>query len=83
MAFAKSRQARFLLVLLAQESLTTLQTSLHVADRSVAPPRFRPRPLDRPWRLCYRGPWRLVNGPDFHRLVTASLSLGYVMSTPS
>jgi hypothetical protein len=82
MAFAKYTQARLPLALLAQESFTTLQTSLYAADRSVAPPRFRPRPLGRPWRLCYRGPWRLP-GPDLHRLVIASLSLGYVMSTPS
>ena len=81
MAFAKSTQARLLLALLTQESLTTLQTSLHVADRSVVPPRSRPRPLGRPWGLRYRGPWRLP-GPDLHRLVTASLSLGYVMPTP-
>ena len=43
---------------------------------------LRPRPLDRTRRLRYRGPWRLP-GPDFHRLATASLSPGYVMTTPS
>ncbi len=42
MAFAKSTQARLPLSLLAQESFTTLQTSLHAADRPVAPPRFAP-----------------------------------------
>ena len=40
MAFAKSTQARLPLSLLAQESFTTLQTSLHAADRSFARPRF-------------------------------------------
>ncbi len=43
---------------------------------------LRPRPLDRSRRLRYRGPWRLP-GPDFHRLAIESLSLGYVMITPS
>src|SRR5512142_1644754 len=43
---------------------------------------LRPQPLNRTRRLRYRGPWRLP-GPDFHRLATASLSPGYVMTTPS
>ncbi len=42
MAFAQSTQARLPLFLLIAEALTTLQTSLHAADRSVAPPRFDP-----------------------------------------
>jgi hypothetical protein len=82
MAFAKSTQARLPLALLTQESLTTLQTSLYAADRSVATPRFRPQPFGRVWRLCCRRPWR-PPGPALHRLVIASLSLGYVMPTPS
>ncbi len=40
MAFAHFRQARLSLYLLPQIRLTTLQASLHVADRQVAPPRF-------------------------------------------
>ena len=41
MAFAKSTQARLPhFPARRRESLTTLQTSLHAADRPVAPPRF-------------------------------------------
>jgi hypothetical protein len=40
MAFAQIRRARLSLYLLPQIRLTTLQASLHVADRQVAPPRF-------------------------------------------
>jgi len=40
MAFAHFRQARLSLYLLSQIRLTTLQASLHVADRQVDPPRF-------------------------------------------
>lgn len=81
MAFAKSTQARLLLALLSQESLTTLQASLHVADRSVALPRSRPGLSATPGGFATGGSWRLP-GPDLHRLVIASLSLGYVMHTP-
>ena len=81
MAFAKSTQARLLLALLSQESLTTLQASLHVADRSVALPRSRPGLSTTPGGFATGGSWRLP-GPDLHRLVIASLSLGYVMHTP-
>ena len=42
MAFTKSTQARHPLTCQTAESLTTLQTSLHAADRPVAPPRFDP-----------------------------------------
>jgi len=42
MAFAKSTQARLPLFPATQEAFTTLQTSLHAADRPVAPPRFDP-----------------------------------------
>jgi hypothetical protein len=43
MAFAKSTQARLPhFPAQGRESLTTLQTSLHAADRPVAPPRFDP-----------------------------------------
>ena len=43
MAFAKSTQARLPhFPARRRESLTTLQTSLHAADRPVAPPRFDP-----------------------------------------
>jgi hypothetical protein len=81
MAFAKSTQARLPLALLSQESLTTLQTSLHVADRSVALPRSRPGLSATPGGFATGGSWRLP-GPDLHRLVIAGLSLGYVMLTP-
>jgi hypothetical protein len=40
MAFAQIRRARLSLYLLSQIRLTTLQASLHVADRQVVPPRF-------------------------------------------
>lgn len=63
--------------------MTTLQASLHAADRSVAPPPLRGvvaplrrRDLARRREPCYRGPWRLP-GPDSHRLAAVSLSLGY------
>ena len=42
MAFALKEQARLLLVPLSQAGVTTLQASLDVTDRSVAPPRFAP-----------------------------------------
>ena len=42
MAFALKEQARLLLVPLSQAGVTTLQASLNVTDRSVAPPRFTP-----------------------------------------
>ena len=42
MAFALKEQARLLLVPLSQAGVTTLQASLNVTDRSVAPPRFAP-----------------------------------------
>jgi hypothetical protein len=42
---------------------------------------LRHRHLYRPRGLHYRGPWCLP-GPDLHRLVIVSLSLGYVMLTP-
>ena len=42
MAFAKSTQARHPHFPAHAGALTTLQTSLHVADRPVAPPRFDP-----------------------------------------
>jgi hypothetical protein len=82
MAFAKSTQARHPLPPATAGALTTLQTSHHAADRSVAPPRFDPRPLNRNRELRYRGPWHLP-GPDFHRLAAANLSSGYVMTSPS
>jgi len=49
--------------------------------RSVAPPRFDPRPLDRNRELRYRGPWHLPE-LDSHQLAAASLSSGYVMTAP-
>ena len=61
--------------------ITTLQASLHAADRQIDPPRFGRRHFGRPRGLHYRGPWRLP-GPDLHRLVVVSFSLGYVMFTP-
>ena len=42
MAFALKEQARLLLVPLSRAGVTTLQASLDVTDRSVAPPRFAP-----------------------------------------
>src|SRR5271167_661470 len=42
---------------------------------------LRTRHLGRPRGLDYRGPWRLP-GPDLHRLVVVSFSLGYVMVAP-
>src|SRR5439155_5268608 len=62
--------------------LTTLQASLHAADRPVAhPPEegfvapLRRRPLNRRREPRYRRPWRLC-GPDSHRLAALSLSIG-------
>ncbi len=43
---------------------------------------LRTRHFGRPRGVRYRGPWRLP-GPDLHRLVVVSLSLGYVMVAPS
>src|SRR5713101_5474180 len=63
--------------------MTTLQASLHAADRPVASTPLRRWPLDQHRGLRYRGPWRLP-GPDSHRLADVSLSSGYVMrSSPS
>src|SRR5215204_1363533 len=85
MAFATGIQARLPLGPLARGFLTTLQASLHAADRPVARPVSRgglppprPRALARRRECCYRGPWRLP-GPDSHRLAAVSLSLGYVV----
>jgi len=71
LAFASNLRARLPLVPLARLFVTTLQASLHAADRSVAPPRFDARPLGRRRGLHYRGPWRLP-GPDLHRLAAVS-----------
>src|SRR5215216_7805419 len=86
MAFATGIQARLPLGPLARGFLTTLQASLHAADRPVARPVSRgglppprPRALARRRECCYRGPWRLP-GPDSHRLAAVSLSLGYVVA---
>jgi hypothetical protein len=89
MAFARGKQARLLLAPpTGRAFLTTLQASLHAADRSVARPlsealllRFDDRALTRRREPCYRGPWHLP-GPDSHRLAAVSLSLGYVMTQP-
>jgi hypothetical protein len=84
MAFASGMQARLPLGPLARGFLTTLQASLHAADRSVARPLRgglpppRRRDLARRRECCYRGPWRLP-GPDSHRLAAVSLPLGYVV----
>src|SRR6266542_2875997 len=83
-AFARPTQARLPLgPARAGVLVTTLQASLHAADRSVAPPPLRGvvaplrrRDLARRREPCYRGPWRLP-GPDSHRLAAVSLSLGY------
>ncbi len=87
MAFARGKQARLPLAPpTGRAFLTTLQTSLHAADRSVAHPltealllRFDHRALTRGREPRYRGPWRLL-GPDSHRLAAVSLSPGYVMT---
>ena len=80
------RRARLPLVPPNGGRLTTLQASLHAADRPVAHPQgvivapLRRRPLDRRREPHYRGPWRLP-GPDSHRLAALNLSLGYVTLT--
>jgi len=81
MAFAQIPRARLSLSPAFAGHMTTLQASLHDADRQIAPPRFGPRHFGRPRGLHYRGPWRLP-GPDLHRLVVVSFSLGYVMAAP-
>src|SRR6266567_9309530 len=86
-AFARPTQARLPLgPARAGVYVTTLQASLHAADRSVAPPPcrgfvapLRRRALTRRREPCYRGPWRLP-GPDSHRLAAVSLSLGYAIN---
>ena len=65
--------------LLSQVKLTTLQTSLDVADWPNSSTPLRRWHFDQRRGFHYRGPWRLP-GPDLHRLVIVSLSLGYVMS---
>jgi hypothetical protein len=61
--------------------ITTLQASLDVADRQFASTPLRTRHFGRPRGFRYQGPWRLP-GPDSHRLVVVSFSLGYVMIAP-
>jgi hypothetical protein len=60
--------------------ITTLQASLHAADRPVASTPLRRRPLNRHRGLRYRGPWRLPR-PDSHRLAATSLSPDHLMSS--
>jgi hypothetical protein len=88
MAFASGIQARLPLGPLTRGFLTTLQASLHAADRPVARPVSRGglppprrRDLARRRECCYRGPWRLP-GPDSHRLAAVSLALGYTLVPP-
>ena len=78
MAFAVISAARLPLLPPSRAGpLTTLQASLHAADRIVAPPkglltlgfdpdRFQPEPP-----VCYRASWQLP-GPDSHRQATTS-----------
>src|SRR3954468_5819508 len=67
-------------------TLTTRQTSLHAADRAVAPPqglltlRFAAGRFPPTTAACYRAPWRLP-GPDSHRLATTRLQLRQVTSS--
>jgi hypothetical protein len=73
---------------LGGNTFSTLQASLHAADRPVVRPltgRFpalRTRVLTRARRVHYRRPWRLC-GPDSHRLAALGLSLGYLLHHPS
>jgi hypothetical protein len=82
MAFAKSTQARHPHVpARKQEVFTTLQTSLHAADRPVAPPRFDPGFSTGPGSFTTRD---LGVSPDRTHtgwLTRASRS-GYVMTAP-
>jgi hypothetical protein len=80
-AFAKSTQARHPLFPASAGTLTTQQTSHHVADWSVAPPRFEPDLSTGTGGFATRGPWRLP-GPDSHRPAAANLAPGYVMTPP-
>jgi hypothetical protein len=78
MAFTPTSRARLPLVPPSQAGgLSTRQASLHVTDRSVAPPkglstlgsdptRFQTKPP-----ACYRASWQLP-GPDSHRQATTS-----------
>ncbi len=80
MAFAKSTQARHPLFPAHAGALTTLQTSLHVADRPVAPPRFDPGLSTGPGGFATRDP---DVSPD--RTFTgwlSKLALCYVMTAP-
>jgi hypothetical protein len=67
-------------------NITTLQASLHAADRPIAHPHgvivapLRRRPLDRRREPRYRGPWCLP-GPDSHRLAALSLPPGYIRTS--
>jgi len=81
MAFAKSTQARHPLFPAHGGSLhDAADFASRCGPNSCSTP-LRTRPLNRTRRLRYRGPWRLP-GPDSHRLAAASLSPGYIMTTP-
>ena len=67
MAFAHRRRARHPLALLSQAIITTLQTSLHVADCDFDSPRFDAGISTNAGGFTTEGPWRLL-GPDSHRL---------------
>ena len=73
MAFAQIPRARLSLSPAFAGHITTLQASLHVADRQIAPPRFEPG-LSADLGSSTTGD-RLPR-PDLHRLVVVSLSLG-------
>ena len=82
MAFAKSTQARPSIFPLSRESLTTLQTSLHAADRPIAPPGLDPAstPASQPDPEASLLGTLVLPRPSSHRL--AFESLGYGMTAP-
>jgi len=86
LAFTLLLRARLPLGHLHGVGLTPRQTSLHAADRSVAPTmwlstlgfdagRFSPTPP-----ACYQAPWRLP-GRDFHPLAVTSLQTPTITSS--
>ena len=80
MAFTKSTQARHPLTCQTAESLTTLQTSLHAADRPVAPPRFDPGLSTGPGGFTTEDPG--ISPDRTHTGWPSRACARYVMTTP-
>ena len=80
MAFALREQARLLLVHLTADRRNDAAGFTSCCGLVSCSAPLRTRPLDHARGHHYRGPWRLP-GPDSHRLVTLSLTLGYTITT--